>query len=404
MDRIIFHIDVNNAFLSWTAIYLLEHGYKEDIRKIPSIIGGEEKERRGIVLAKSPIAKKFGIVTAEPIYQAKKKCPNLQVFPANHEWYRIESHKFKEYLKQYSPVIEEFSIDECFVDMTGTNYLYKNYIELAHKIKNEIKEKFGFTVNVGIGNNKLCAKMASDFEKPDKVHTLFKDEIVTKLWPLDVKNLFMVGKKTASELYKINVHTVEELAHTNIKKLEKIFKKQAKYLKNASWGIDDSEVSEANYHRSISISTTETFPHDIDDEEKLKNYLLVQTEKVTRELREKNKYANTVAVIYKDKNFNSYSAQEKLKNPTNETKIIYNKVIEILDKSFKKQPLRLIGVRLSDLCEQKNEQLTIFELSNKIEDNSSIQKTIDELNKKFGSDLIIPASLKMIAKENKEKS
>ena len=404
MDRIIFHIDVNNAFLSWTAIYLLEHGYKEDIRKIPSIIGGEEKERRGIVLAKSPIAKKFGIVTAEPIYQAKKKCPNLQVFPANHEWYRIESHKFKEYLKQYSPVIEEFSIDECFVDMTGTNYLYKNYIELAHKIKNEIKEKFGFTVNVGIGNNKLCAKMASDFEKPDKVHTLFKDEIVTKLWPLDVKDLFMVGKKTASELYKINVHTVEELAHTNIKKLEKIFKKQAKYLKNASWGIDDSEVSEANYHRSISISTTETFPHDIDDEEKLKNYLLVQTEKVTRELREKNKYANTVAVIYKDKNFNSYSAQEKLKNPTNETKIIYNKVIEILDKSFKKQPLRLIGVRLSDLCEQKNEQLTIFELSNKMEDNSSIQKTIDELNKKFGSDLIIPASLKMIAKENKEKS
>ncbi len=404
MDRIIFHIDVNNAFLSWTAIYLLEHGYKEDIRKIPSIIGGEEKERRGIVLAKSPIAKKFGIVTAEPIYQAKKKCPNLQVFPANHEWYRIESHKFKEYLKQYSPVIEEFSIDECFVDMTGTNYLYKNYIELAHKIKNEIKEKFGFTVNVGIGNNKLCAKMASDFEKPDKVHTLFKDEIVTKLWPLDVKNLFMVGKKTASELYKINVHTVEELAHTNIKKLEKIFKKQAKYLKNASWGIDDSEVSEANYHRSISISTTETFPHDIDDEEKLKNYLLVQTEKVTRALREKNKYANIVAVIYKDKNFNSYSAQEKLKNPTNETKIIYNKVIEILDKSFKKQPLRLIGVRLSDLCEQKNEQLTIFELSNKMEDNSSIQKTIDELNKKFGSDLIIPASLKMIAKENKEKS
>lgn len=404
MDRIIFHIDVNNAFLSWTAIYLLEHGYKEDIRKIPSIIGGEEKERRGIVLAKSPIAKKFGIVTAEPIYQAKKKCPNSQVFPANHEWYRIESHKFKEYLKQYSPVIEEFSIDECFVDMTGTNYLYKNYIELAHKIKNEIKEKFGFTVNVGIGNNKLCAKMASDFEKPDKVHTLFKDEIVTKLWPLDVKDLFMVGKKTAYELYKINVHTVEELAHTNIKKLEKIFKKQAKYLKNASWGIDDSEVSEANYHRSISISTTETFPHDIDDEEKLKNYLLVQTEKVTRELREKNKYANTVAVIYKDKNFNSYSAQEKLKNPTNETKIIYNKVIEILDKSFKKQPLRLIGVRLSDLCEQKNEQLTIFELSNKMEDNSSIQKTIDELNKKFGSDLIIPASLKMIAKENKEKS
>ena len=135
MERIIFHIDVNNAFLSWTAIYLLEHGYKVDIRKIPSIIGGDEKERRGIVLAKSPVAKKMGIVTGEPIFQARKKCPNLQVFPANREWYQIESRKFKDYLKQYSPNIEEFSIDECFVDMTGTNYLYKDYVALAHKIK-----------------------------------------------------------------------------------------------------------------------------------------------------------------------------------------------------------------------------------------------------------------------------
>lgn len=399
MERIIFHVDVNNAFLSWTAIYLLDHGYEIDIRTIPSVIGGDEKERHGIVVAKSPVAKKYGVKSAEPIYQAKKKCPNLQVFPANHDWYRIESKKFKDYLRGYSPDIEEFSIDECFIDMTGTNYLYKDYIKLAYKIKNDIKEQFGFTVNVGVGNNKLCAKMASDFEKPDKVHTLFKDEIVTKLWPLDVGDLFMVGKKTTEQLRNMNINTVGELAHTDYKKLVKVFKEQqAEYLRNASWGIDNSEVNEANYHKNNSISTTETLPHDSADEDKLKEYLLLQTERVTRELREKNKYTNTVAVIYKDRNFNSYSAQEKLPNPTNDTKEIYKKVVEIFEKNFKKEPLRLIGVRLADLSEKKNEQISIFEIEDKKENNSTIQKTIDELNKKFGQDLVISASLKAVAK------
>ena len=403
MERIIFHIDVNNAFLSWTAIYLLEHGYKVDIRKIPSIIGGDEKERRGVVLAKSPIAKKMGIVTGEPIFQARKKCPNLQVFPANREWYQIESRKFKDYLKQYSPNIEEFSIDECFVDMTGTNYLYKDYVALAHKIKDEIKNMYGFTVNVGIGNNKLCAKMASDFEKPDKVHTLLKDEIASKLWPLDVKELFMVGKKTSEELHRMNINTIEQLAHTDYKKLEKIFKKQAEYLKNASWGIDNSEVNEENYHKDNSISTTRTLKYDTDNTDKLKECLLEQTERVSRELREKKKYASTVAVIFKDKNFNAYSAQEKLDNPTDNTKEIYKKVINIFDKNFKKEALRLIGVRLSDLNEIKNEQISIFDAVIEEKKDNEIEHTIDSINKKFGSEVIISASLKQIAKDKKKK-
>lgn len=194
-ERIIFHVDVNNAFLSWSAVYLLKNGYKQDIRKIPSIIGGDEKQRHGIVLAKSPIAKKFGIVTAETIYQAKRKCPSLQMFPPNYKWYIEQSNLLVNYLKQFTPNLEKYSIDECFLDMTGTNYLYDDYLKLAYKMKEEIKEKFGFTVNIGIANNKLCAKMASDFEKPDKVHTLFKDEIEKKLWPLDVGDLFMCGKK-----------------------------------------------------------------------------------------------------------------------------------------------------------------------------------------------------------------
>ena len=241
MKRIIFHIDVNNAFLSWTAVKLLSEG-KKDIRKVEAIIAGDESTRHGIVLAKSPVAKKKGVKTAMTIYEAKKLCPNLEIYKGDFKWYFECSNKMMDYLKGYSPTIEQFSIDECFIDMTGTNYLYKDYVKLANKIKDEIKEQFGFTVNVGIGENKLCAKMASDFEKPDKVHTLFSDEIVKKLWPLDVGELFMVGKSTKEKLYSMNIKTINDLAHYDENKLKTKFKSMATYLHNAAWGIDDKEV------------------------------------------------------------------------------------------------------------------------------------------------------------------
>lgn len=395
-ERIIFHVDVNNAFLSWTAVLLLKKGYPIDIREIPSIIGGSETERRGIVLAKSPVAKRFGIKTAETIYQAKRKCHNLKVFPPNYHWYYEQSTKLFEYLSQYSPVLEKFSIDECFIDMTGTNYLYKDYYQLAIKIKEEIKEKFGFTVNVGIGNNKLCAKMASDFEKPDKVHTLLKEEVEEKLWPLNVGDLFMVGKRTTEELNKLNIFTIKDLAMASDKVLERQFKNQARYLKEAAWGIDNTKV-EPRSSKTTSISTTETLTHDYTDEEKLKDILFRQTEDVTRELRKQKQYAKTVAVIYKNNSFRNYSAQSKLPYPTNSTKEIYKLVIEIFNKSYKKDPIRLIGVRLADLQETKERQLTLFE-ENTIEEDQEeeIQKTIDDINQKFGKSIVAPASLKII--------
>ena len=395
-ERLIFHIDVNNAFLSWTAVFLLKQGYKKDIRRIPAVIAGSESERKGIVLAKSPVAKKLGIKTAETIYQAKRKCPNLQIFPPNHRWYYQESKRLFEYLSQYSPMLEKFSIDECFLDMTGTNYLYKDYYQLAIKIKEEIKEKFGFTVNVGIGNNKLCAKMASDFEKPDKVHTLLKNEIEEKLWPLDVGDLFMVGKRTKEELNKLNIYTIKDLAFANEKALERRFKNQAKHLKEAAWGIDNTPVEPRN-SKTTSISTTETLKYDYTDEEKLKDILFKQTEDVTRELRKQKQYAKTVAIIYKNNEFKNYSAQAKLSYPTSNTKEIYKLVVEIFNKSYKKDPIRLIGVRLSDLSETKERQLTLFEEQNEEQEKEEeIQKTIDDINQKFGKSIVAPASLKII--------
>ena len=280
--------------------------------------------------------------------------------------------------------------------MTGTNYLYKDYYQLAIKIKEEIKEKFGFTVNVGIGNNKLCAKMASDFEKPDKVHTLLKEEVEEKLWPLNVGDLFMVGKRTTEELNKLNIFTIKDLAMASDKILERQFKNQARYLKEAAWGIDNTKV-EPRSSKTTSISTTETLTHDYTDEEKLKDILFRQTEDVTRELRKQKQYAKTVAVIYKNNSFRNYSAQSKLPYPTNSTKEIYKLVIEIFNKSYKKDPIRLIGVRLADLQETKERQLTLFE-ENTIEEDQEeeIQKTIDDINQKFGKSIVAPASLKII--------
>ena len=397
-ERIIFHIDVNNAFLSWTAVQLLEEGYNIDIRKIPAIIAGDESKRHGIVLAKSPIAKKYGIVTAETIYQAKMKCPNLKIFSPNHEIYQRKSKQLMDYLKTFTPIMEQFSIDECFLDMTGTKYLYANYLELAYKIKDEIREKFGFTVNVGIGNNKLCAKMASDFEKPDKVHTLLRSEIKEKLWPLPVNDLFMCGKKTSIELNKMNIYTIKDLAEFDFQKLEKKFKSQAKYLKQAAWGIDESKVEERKDKRQ-SISTTRTLPHDEENSEKLKEELFMQTEDVCRQLREKNLYASTIAIIYKDKYFKSTTVQEQLENVTDNTKEILKKINSLFEKSYNNIPVRLIGVRLANLTEFKNTQVSLFDIES--DDNSkeeSIQKTIDKINKKFGSSLIMPASIKKLQK------
>lgn len=397
-ERIIFHIDVNNAFLSWTAVQLLEEGYNIDIRTIPAIIAGDESKRHGIVLAKSPIAKKYGIVTAETIYQAKMKCPNLKIFSPNHEIYQRKSKQLMNYLKTFTPIMEQFSIDECFLDMTGTKYLYTNHLELAYKIKDEIKEKFWFTVNVGIGNNKLCAKMASDFEKPDKVHTLLKSEIKEKLWPLPVNDLFMCGKKTSIELNKMNIYTIKDLAEYDFQKLEKKFKSQAKYLKQAAWGIDESKVEERKDKRQ-SISTTRTLPHDEENKEKLKEVLFVQTEDVCRQLREQNLYASTIAIIYKDKYFKSTTVQEQLENATDNTKEILKKINSLFEKSYNNMPVRLIGVRLANLTKFKNTQVSIFdtEIDNDSKEES-IQKTVDKINKKFGSSLIMPASIKKLQK------
>ena len=399
MKRIIFHIDVNNAFLSWTAIKLLNEGSNIDIREIPSVIGGDESSRHGIVLAKSPVAKKMGIKTAMSLYEARKICKDLKVFKGDYSWYKECSNNLMNYLSNYSPSLEQFSIDECFIDFTGTNYLYKDYIKLANKIKDDIKNNFGFTVNIGIANNKLCAKMASDFEKPDKVHTLFDDEIVKKLWPLPVEDLFMVGRSTTEKLNNMNIITIKDLANTDIKRLEKVFKNQAINLHNAAWGKDDSPI-ETEKRKRKSISTETTLPNDENNRDKLKKILFSQSIEVGRSLRRKNMYTKTIGIIYKDMNFRKSSNQTTIDNPTNDDKEIYKVVSDLFDSTYNDEYIRLIGVKLSNLQEYRDKQISIYDKI--IEEDNSFQETIDMINNKFGKNIVEPASLKMFTNDKEE--
>lgn len=391
--NIIFHVDVNNAFLSWSAIYLLNNGYPCDIRTIPSVIGGDEEKRKGVVLAKSPIAKKYKIVTAETLYSARKKCPNLKVFPANYEWYKKQSENLVKYLSNYTPTIEQFSIDECFLDMTGTKRLYgDDYVAIAHKMKEEIKIKYGFTVNIGIGENKLCAKMASDFEKPDKVHTLFYNEIKEKLWPLPVIDLFMLGKKSAQKLNELGIYTIGDLAKANLGLLKRHFKSQGSYFQQAAYGTDNTKVEPKN-EKNKCISISRTLPFDYTKKELLERVLRSETEEVAFTLRKQKLYTKSIAITYKNSLFKSYSHQLTLLNPTNVTEQIYKQVLQLFEQSWKEDAIRNIGIRLSDLTESNYQQISIFD-QNKEKKDDEVEKVLDSLIEKFGKNSIMRASKK----------
>lgn len=382
MDRKILHIDVNNAFLSWLAVYKLKCGETLDIRNIPAIIGGDEEARKGVVLAKSMKAKEFGIVTGEPIFRAKKKCPQVQVFQGNFDIYREYSNKLYKLLLEYTDKIERFSIDECFLDMT--EYLMKDTLEnKANEIHKRVKQELGFTVNIGISNNKLLAKMASDFEKPDKIHTLYTSEIQTKMWSLPVSELFMLGKKSVPKLYKMGIKTIGDLAKKDRQLLIKTFGKHGNIMWEYANGIDNSEVN-YKYEKPKCIGNSITLPMDICNIEKLEKVLLGLTEQVTYRLRKSNLVANSVNVQLRTKDFIDTSHQGKLDIATSSTQQIYSKAKILLREMYKEGTfIRLVGVRVDRLEDKEERQLSLFENKDK-EKLDKIDRVMDNLKEKYG--------------------
>jgi len=386
-ERIILHVDCNNAFLSWTAVYMLHNGSKVDIRKRYAVIGGKESERKGIVLAKSNLCKSKGVVTGETLYLARRKCPYLEVYQPDHKIYKKYSDIMYTYLCSYSDKIERYSVDECFIDFTGKLDSLENIIKLAYKIKDEIKNNFGFTVNVGIGNNKLLAKMASDFKKPDMVHTLFSYEVKEKMWPLSVGDLFMIGKASNKKLLDLGIRTIGELANKDLDFLMRYFKSMGKLMWEYANGIDNSLV-ECDYGNPKSISNSLVLPYNYTNLDDIYEEIRKLSIDTGKKLRSKKMYAPNVMVWVKFHDFTKISKQVTLDNLINQDKDIYENAIKLFNKIWtpdSDKKVRALCVGVSNLTDVYKVQLSLFNNPNvhdEVSDN--LKETLDKIKNKYG--------------------
>lgn len=402
MSDIIFHIDVNSAFLSWSATYMLENGYETDIREIPSVIGGDKKARHGIVLAKSISAKSYGIITGEPLVNALKKCPQLEVFPPDHTLYKEKSNSMISYLKTLTSDIEQVSIDECFLLFTPIAKNYESPIKAAEEIKNTIYEKFGFTVNVGISDKKVLAKMASDFKKPNLVHTLYSHEIKEKMWPLPVSDLYGCGRSSVQVLKTLEINTIGDLAKANPEILRSHLKSHGIGLWEYANGIDASTV-EPIQAAAKGVGNSHTLSKDATTKEEAYAVLLTLADSVSQRLRKAGMYASMVSVEIKYSTFKSVSHQCILPGPVNTSRTIYTAACELFDDLWDETPIRLLGIRTSKLTDVlEPSQMTLFDFMPD-ENNTSpstqtkqqskkqldLELALDKIRDKYGKDAVV---------------
>lgn len=396
MSSVIFHIDVNSAYLSWTATEKLKNGAAQDLREIPSIIGGDQKSRHGVVLAKSVPAKKYGIRTGEPVSNAFRKCPNLVMELPDHKMYRQKSAMLMEYLRSFTTKIEQVSVDECYMDFTEIASQYASPVSAAFQIKDSIREKFGFTVNIGISSNKLLAKMASDFEKPDKVHTLFPEEVPLKMWPLPIGELFMAGRSSVEALKKLEIDTIGELANADLGLIELHLKSHGKMLWEFANGIDHSEVQpEQSEAKGVGNSTT--LSEDAATVEEAMKVFHKLAKSVGARLRKAGQRAGMVSMEIKYYDFRTASHQKQLLKPTNEDQVLYETACQLFKEIWSGEPVRLLGIRTAKLsAESEPEQMTLFDMElpqPPDEKHQRLNAAMEAIRKRYGNDAVKKASL-----------
>lgn len=394
MSKYVFHIDVNSAFLAWTAAYRVDVlGEKEDIRRIPSIVGGDQEKRHGIVLAKSTPAKKYGIKTGEPIVAAQRKCPGLVIVPPDYGLYVKSSRAFMNILKDYSDNVIQYSIDEAWVVFEGFEKLYGRgqMVNLAYELKDRIRDELGFTVNVGISTNFLLSKMAGDFSKPDKVHTLFPEEIEQKMWQLPVSDLFLAGRATVEKLNKVGIQTIGELAQADEGMIRSLLKKHGQTIQGFARG-SDLDPGMISHEANKGYGNSMTAPMDVVTEEYAKHLLLSLSETVGTRLRADGVMISVVSVHLTTCEFQRMNKQMQLDSPTNITEEIYGAACQVFGRLWdKKTPIRQLGVHTSKVQENAGRQYSIFDLgkSDKLE---KLDKAVDKVREKYGEDAIFRAS------------
>ncbi len=391
MERVIFHVDANSAFLSWTAVYRVKVlGECEDLREIPSVIVGDKDSRQGVVLAKSQPAKKFGVQTGEPIYKAQQKCPDLVLVPPDYSLYVEASRHFTSLLREFSPLVEQYSIDEAWVDMTGTEGLYGTPTAAAELMRQRINDELGFTVNIGISSNKLLAKMAGDFEKPNKIHTLYPHEIPTKLWVLPVRDLFMVGAATERKLHLLGIHTIGELANADPKILcQKLHKPGISLWHSANGRYCDIVSAQPEENKGYGNATT--LPADVTDAISAYKVLLSLCETVAMRMRRDKKAARCLSVGLRSNRFVDFSHQMTLPSATDGTEEIFRYACRLFDEAWDGEtPLRQLGVHATRLEERGMRQYDLFSVvsAEEYERKAKLDNIVDDLREKYGEGIL----------------
>lgn len=394
MPRIWFHVDVNSAYLSWSAVLALREGGPgtRDLRAIPAAVGGDEEKRHGVVLAKSLPAKQYGIRTGESLFAARQKCPGLTVVPPNFDWYVRCSKAMFRIFTDFSPHIEQYSIDEAFLDMTGAEEQFGPPEQAAKTLRDRIRRELGFTVNVGIAPNRLLAKMASDFAKPDKTHTLYPSEIPRKMWPLPVRSLFSVGPSAAQKLNSLGIYTIGDLAGADCALLERVM--GARGL--TYWDYANGRESEPLNHEHVkdnSYGNSVTTARDLRDPAEADATLLALCDSVAGRLRADGKTARVITVQLVDAAFRRKSHQLTLPGPTNSTDLIYRTARELMRAIWPSLGVRLVGVTAEKTGTDHFEQLDFFTDAQKSEKQEKLDRAADALRRKFGDKAVIRAKL-----------
>ncbi len=384
----VLHVDANSAYLSWTAVSLLEQGYPQDIRCVPSVIAGDPKNRHGIVLAKSIAAKQCGIRTGDSLFEAGQKCPKVLVFPPDYDLYLSCSEAMYRILLQYSPFVQRFSIDECFVDLAGGETRSESPQTTAYRLKERIRKELGFTVNIGVGRNKLLAKMAGELRKPDMVHTLLERcDLEEKLWPLPVRELFMVGRASEQKLKKININTIGDLAKSDPVLLRSLLKSHGQLIWEYANGIDRDRVVCNDQVLQKGLSNGMTLPGDVTDRQEAEHYILALTDRVTGRLRRHGCKASLIGIGIKTSGFVRYSHQMQLPFYLDDTTRIYEYLRRLFAECWRGEPVRQISVYLTEFVRKDQYQLSIFDLQQAAEDEA-LNRTVDQIRERFGQTAI----------------
>lgn len=386
MDRVILHCDMNSFYAS---VELLDH---PELRDVPVAVSGSADTRHGIILAKNEPAKKFGVKTAETIWQARKKCPDLLLLPSHHDKYREYNKKINKIFLDYTDMVEPFSIDESWLDVTGSIRLFGSGKKIADAIRARVRNELGITLSAGVSFNKIFAKMGSEYKKPDATTEITRENYKDILWPLSVSELFFCGWSTAEKLVDMGISTIGDLAEADPDVLEKALGKQGPILRTYARGEDNSPVRLYDQKEKIkSVGNGTTFTRDITSDDDILTALTDLADTVAGRLRKYQLKAYGIKVDIKDTALKVASHQKQLISPTNLADEIREHAYEIVKSTWPDgKPIRMLTVTGINLVnEDEGEQLTLFAEENDTHDKSeSVERAMDEIRKKFGTSSI----------------